>query len=73
MAEWVGLCLILEVCDRDMGYTGGGRRREPWWRQTAARKQLSATLKDISAAARERRCKSGRCGKSGGGYRDTYE
>ena len=49
------------------GYGGGGRRREPWWRKTAARKQLRTTLKYISVAERERRCKSGRHGKGRGG------
>ena len=67
--EWLALHPILEVCDRDTGYEGGGRRRNLWWRQTAARKQLRATLKYISLAARERRWKSGRSGKSGGGER----
>ena len=73
MAEWVELRPILEVCDRETGYEGGGRRREPWWRETAARKQLSATLKDISAAAKERRLKSIRRGESRGGDRYTEE
>ena len=50
----------------------GGRRREPWWRQTAARKQLSTMLEDILAAARARCWESGRCGK-GGGVRDLAE
>ena len=66
VAEWVTLRPILEVCDRETGYEGGGRRREPWWRETAARKQLSATLKDISSAERERYWKSGRRGGGGG-------
>ena len=43
-----------------------GRRREPWWQKTAARNQLIATSKDISAAERERRWKSGRRGGDGG-------
>ena len=73
MADWVVFCPILEVCDRETGYEGGGRRWEPWWRQTAAKKQLGATLKDISETARERRCKSGRHGKRGGGERDAEE
>ena len=38
-----------------------------------ARKQLSATLKDISAAAKEQRWKSGRRGEIGGGDRDVKE
>ena len=67
MAECVALRPILEVCDRETGYEGGGTIREPWWSQTAARKQLSATFKDISAVARDHCCKLGRRGKSGGG------
>ena len=63
---------ILEVCNRETGYKGGGRRRDPWWWKTAARKQLSATLKYILEAARERRWKSGRCG-GGRGDRDVEE
>ena len=66
VAEWVALRPILEVCDIETGYKGGVRRREPWWRQTAATKYLSATLKDILEAARERRWKSGRRGWRGG-------
>ena len=52
MEEWVALRPILEVCERETGYDVEGRRQNPWWRQTAARKQLSATLKEILAAAR---------------------
>ena len=73
MAEWVALRPILEVCKREIGYLGGGRRWDPWWRQTLAIKQLSATLKDILSTERERHWKSGRRGKSGGGDRDTEE
>ena len=51
---------------------GGGRRREPWWSQTASRKQLRATLKDILAEAMDRCWESGRRGR-GGGYRDAEE
>ena len=67
--EWVALRPILEVYDRDTGYKGGGRLQETWCRQTEARKYLSATLKEISVAARERRRKSGRRGESKGGDR----
>ena len=63
---------MIEVCDKDTGYEGGGRRRETWWRQTAARKELSATLYDISAAARERCWESSSRGEGGGG-RDVVE
>ena len=73
VAVRVALCPILEVCDRETGYKGVGRRWGPGWRQTTAIKQLIDTLKDILAAERERRWKSGRCGKSGGGDRDTEE
>ena len=62
LAEWVTLRPILEVCDRETGYKGGGRRQELWWRQTAARKQMSTTLKGFLEAARERRWESGRRG-----------
>ena len=57
VTEWVASRPILEVCDRETGYEGRGRRREPWWRQTAVIKKLSYTLKEILAAARERRWK----------------
>ena len=67
MVEWVALRPILEVVNKETGYEGGRRRQKPWWRQTAASKQLIATLKDILPAARERRWKSGR---HGGGRRD---
>ena len=70
--EWVALRPILKVCDREIGYEGRGRLQEPWWRKTAARKQLSATLKNISAEARERRWNSGRRA-GGGGDRDIDE
>ena len=30
VSEWVVLMPILEVCDRETGYKGGGRRREKW-------------------------------------------
>ena len=73
MAEWVDLRPILEVCDIDTGYKGVGRLREPWWRQMAARKHMSATLKDLLSEAREWRWKSGRRGESGGGDKDTEE
>ena len=63
---------ILEVYDKDTGYEGDGRCQEPWWRQMAAIKQLSATLKEILVAARERRWKSVRRG-GGGGDIDTME
>ena len=54
VVEWAALRHILEVCDRETGYEGGGRRQDPWWRQTAARNQLSVTLKEIAVTARDR-------------------
>ena len=66
MAEWVALRPILEVCDTDKVFKGGGRRREQWWRQTLTRKQLSAMLKEISSASRERCWIYVRCGRGGG-------
>ena len=72
LAEGVASRPILEVCDIETYCEGGGRRRDPWWRQTAARKQMSATLKDILAAASERRWKSGSHG-GGKGYRNAEE
>ena len=72
MAEWLVLSPRLEVCDNDTRYEGGERRRGPWWLQTSAKNQLIATLKKISAAARERHWKSVRRGGSRGD-RDAEE
>ena len=72
VAEWVALRPILYVYDRETGYEGGGRRRDPWWKKTAARKHLSATLKEILVAAREWHWKSGSRGMNGGD-RDAYD
>ena len=70
----MGLCFSYNISrDRETGYEGGGRRWELWWIQTADRKQLSATLKEILAATRERRWKSGRRGRGGGGERESEE
>ena len=55
-----------------MGYEVGGRLREPWWKQTAARKQLGETLEDILTAARARRWEYGR-NENGGGGREVSE
>ena len=52
VAEWVELRPIYEVCDTETGYEGGGRHRDPWWKQPAARKQLMDTLKEILASSR---------------------
>ena len=53
VAEWVELRPIVDIYDKDMGYGGGGRRRDLWRRQTAARKNLNATLYEILVAGRE--------------------
>ena len=63
VAEWVALRPILEVCDKETAYERGGRQREPWWCQTVAKNQLSAMLKEILVAARERCWKFGRHGE----------
>ena len=57
---------ILETCDRDTGYEGGRKQREPWWRQTAAQKQISSTLEEILAEARALCWESGWHGEVGG-------
>ena len=31
VAEWVELKPIIEIYDRETGYRGGVKRREPWW------------------------------------------
>ena len=51
--EWVALRPIFELCTKGERYEGGGRLREPWWRQLAAEKNLRDTLEDILVAARE--------------------
>ena len=63
VAEWVALRPILEVFNIATGFGGVGRCREPWWKKTSARMQLSATLKYILSTAKERRWKSGRRGE----------
>ena len=55
MAEWVALRPLYEVCAKEKGYEGGGRRREAWWRQEATEKQLWATLAGISQEDKRRR------------------
>ena len=50
----------------ETGCEVGGRRREPWRRQTASRKHLSDKLEEILAAAREWHWESNRCGEVGG-------
>ena len=60
MMGWVVLRPNSEVFDKETGYERGGRRGQPCWWQTAARKQL------IDTVARDWCCKSGRCGGIGG-------
>ena len=67
VAEWVMLRKILDICDRETGYKGGGGRCELWWRKMASRKQLGATLEDISEAERAWRSEPGRRGQGRGG------
>ena len=55
VAEWVALRSIIYIFESELGYEGGGMRRDLWRRQTAYWKQLSATLEDILAAARAQR------------------
>ena len=45
---------LFEVCERETGYKGVGRRREAWWRQEAKEKQLWATLEILQEAKRRR-------------------
>ena len=33
VAQWVTLYPLFEVCSRETGYEGGGRKRKVWWRQ----------------------------------------
>ena len=55
MAQWVVLRPLFEVCERETGFKGGGRRREAWWRQEATEKQLWDTLADSQSAKGRRR------------------
>ena len=55
VAQWVALHPLFEVCARETGYEGGGRRRKAWWRQEAKEKQLCDTLADSREAKRRRR------------------
>ena len=61
-----------EVGSKNTGYEGGGRLREPWWKQAAAEQHLKATLKDISEAAWQRKLReSGRHGGAKGGEEES--
>ena len=54
VSQWLDLWPIFEVYMQKTGCEGGGQRRAPWWRQTAADDLLRDTLKDISEDTRER-------------------
>ena len=72
VAEWVALQTIFEVFAKYTGFEGGGRVRGKWWRQTSAERKLKATLKEISAAAWERRQREyGRRGEGEGGAEES--
>ena len=40
MSQWVALRPLFEVCARDTGYEGGGRRRKVWWLQEVTEKNF---------------------------------
>ena len=63
--EWVALCTIFEVCSNDMVYEVGERLRNQWCRQMSAERHLKTTLREILAAAWERRRRES--GRHGGG------
>ena len=33
VSKWVALHPLFELCTRETGYEGGGRRKKLWWRQ----------------------------------------
>ena len=45
VAQWVALRPLFEVCARETGYEGGGRRRKVWWRQEATEKNFGPPWK----------------------------
>ena len=45
VAEWVDLRLILEVCDKETGYKGGGMRQDTWWRKNGVQEASECYLK----------------------------
>ena len=46
VAQWGALRPLFEVCERETGCEGRGRRRKAWWIQEATEKQLRSTLAD---------------------------
>ena len=46
VAQWVALRLLLDVCAHKIGYGGGGRKRQLWWRQGDTVELLRTTLKE---------------------------
>ena len=47
MEKWVALNRIFGVCAREIGYEGGGRRRDTLGQQDMAKKQIRETLEEI--------------------------
>ena len=64
MVEWVTLWPIFDVCEKDMGYEGGGELQMQWRRQVSEDNQLKSTVEEILVATRvRRRQESGRSGE----------
>ena len=55
VAQWVALRTIFEVFTREMGYRGGGRRRDAWWRQEAPETHIRENLEEILQESRRSR------------------
>ena len=55
VAQQVALRPIFELCADNTGYKGGGCRRQAWWHQGAADKQLRAILEEVSWESRSLR------------------
>ena len=55
VAYWVDLRPIFEDFVKETVYEVWGKLRKPWWQKVAEEQQLESTLKNISAAAGERR------------------
>ena len=45
MAQGVALRPLFEVCKRETGYEGEGRRKKVWWHQEATEKNFRPTWK----------------------------
>ena len=44
--QWLALQPLMEVCDQETGYKGGGRCRRSRWRQGATAEVLRTTLEE---------------------------